>query len=94
MLSSDTNYIPVKYAVVEVTVGAALATSYAWLKCISGGVATESDFNALKESLDASTAPDYTKVLGTIGAYSIAALSTIKEYKSPKSFDAGNILLG
>jgi hypothetical protein len=94
MLNSDTNYIPVKYAVMEVSVGSTLAASYVWLKCISGGVALEADFDALKASLNAGSTPDYTKMLGTIGAYSVAALSTIKEYKSPASFSGGNLLLG
>lgn len=94
MLNSDTNYIPIKYAVMEVSVGSTLAASYAWLKCISNGVALESDFLALKASLDASEVPDYTKALGTVGAYSVAALSTIKTYVAPKSFSGGNLLLG
>lgn len=94
MLSADANYIPVKYAVVEVTIGSTLANSYAWLKCVSNGVASVEDYDALLASYNASEVPDPSLLKGTIGAYSVVALSTVKEYSTPKNFSGGKLLLG
>lgn len=94
MLSNDTNYIPVKYAVMETTVGSTLAASYAWLKCISNGVATEADLVTIKESVDSGEGVDNALLKGTLGAYSVAALSAIKEYSTPRKYEGGRVLLG
>lgn len=94
MLSNDSNYIPVKYAVMEVTVGNTLAASYAWLKCISSGIATEADLATLKTSVESGDGAYPSLLVGTLGAYSVAALSTIKEYSAPTKYEGGRVLLG
>jgi len=94
MLSADANYIPVKYAVIEVTIGSTLANSYAWLKCISNGIASVEDFNTVTEAVRNSKDYDPSLLKGTVGAYSVSALSAIKEYSTPKNFSGGSLLLG
>ena len=44
-LKSDTNFIPVKYAVMDVTVGADIASSYAWIKVVGYGIDTQQHFD-------------------------------------------------
>lgn len=94
-LKSDTNYIHVKYAVMEVTVGTSLATSQIWLKCISYGWDTKENLEGLKLTSegyqatlvdgrpfkqDPYTGVDKTGIQGTIGEYSVVTLADVDPY--------------
>lgn len=94
-LNSDTNYIPVKYIVMEVSIGNSLAASYAWLKCVSSGVDTVPHYNDIKEDYKLSeNRPTSVGVVGIIGSYTVAALSTVSTYSSPASLEYSNLLIG
>ncbi len=93
-LTADTNFIPVKYAVMEATVGSSLGNSYIWLKCIGQGVASQADLTALKTAIGKYEAYDKTKVIGTLGSYLVTSIDKITPYASPaRCFDA-DLLLG
>lgn len=94
MLVADTNYVPVKYAVMEVTVGSSMANSYVWLKCISNGIAIEDDLSTLKEAVNSAKAPDLTLLKGVIGEYSTTTLDKIVEYPNSNSLRIGQLLIG
>lgn len=93
-LTSDSNYIPVKYAVMEATIGSSTGNSYVWLKCVGQGVATLADFNAVKTAINNYIAPDNSKIIGTLGGYSVVAISAITPYSTPARFSDAGILLG
>lgn len=109
-LKSDTNYIPVKYAILEVTVGASLANSPIWLKCVSHGCDTEENLTAFKLTgegyqavPDANGNPvaqteyapvDKSGIIGIIGEYQISNLDAVEAYNRPSIKFTPNIELG
>lgn len=82
-LAADNNYVPVKYFVMEQTVGNAVATTYLWLKVISYGIDTKENYDAYIISLD--TRVDKSNFQGTLNEYSVVALTAVASYTSPKS---------
>lgn len=86
-LSSDTNYIPIKYSVVEASIGTSDATSGVWLKCVAHGWDTESNYKTYLDSAlyDGSSGLqiDTTGVQGTLGSYVVTTISDIQEYRTP-----------
>lgn len=103
MLNSDTNYIHVKWAVMEVNIGGTLATSNAWIKCISYGCDTAENLLAFKltsegykptlnaaghpEKQDVYTSVDKSGLVGTIGEYQIVSLDSVSEYNRGGKID-------
>ena len=89
------NYIATKFAVMEVTVGNGLGSSYAWLKCISLGIDSEINFNTLKAEAEAGTGTiDLSNLTGVIGTYSTVALTAIVPYSAPSRFEFSNVKVG
>ncbi len=102
-LKSDSNYIHIKYAVMEVTVGSSLSNSYAWIKCISFGCDTEENLIAFKLTSDgyqpvpdAKGFPvkqtewlpvDKSGMVGTMGEWLIAPLSDLEQYNRGGKID-------
>ena len=82
-LTSDANYVPVKYFVMESIVGNAIATTFLWLKVISYGIDTQVNYDAYITSLDSSV--DKSNLQGTLNTYSVVALADVESYTSPKS---------
>lgn len=87
-LITDTNYIPVKYVVMEVTLGSTLANSYVWLKQASYGVATEADLNSYYDS------PKRSLLVGTMSVYSITTLDKVVAYSRNVSVKEVNVPIG
>jgi len=73
-LSSDTNYIPVRYRVVEVTVGSSAAATYCVLVTEKVGWDTEVHYEAWTKSRNTEG------MIGTLGAFSVEALSDLIVY--------------
>ena len=92
-LTSDANYIPVKYAVMEATVGSSISNSYVWLKCVGQGITTLTDFNGIKAAINEFKSPDKSKFVGTLGGYSVAAINVIVPYSTPAHLSDAGILL-
>lgn len=102
-LKSDTNYIHVKYAIMEVTVGASLAASQAWVKCISYGYDTEVNLTAFKltsggykpvlndaghpEKQDEYSPVDTSGLVGTLGEYQVVTLADVEQYNRGGKID-------
>lgn len=88
-LTADTNYIPVMYRVVEMTVGASAALTYCVLQVVRVGWDTENNFNNWKATATWSEQNERmylvgrnpTGMQGTLGTLSVAALSTTQNYK-------------
>ena len=86
--TADGNYIPVKYGVVEITVGAAAATTYLLLETIGVGWDTEGHYNAWKgvKTYDSASGTTtlagrvVTGMQGTLGALEVVALSAVVAY--------------
>jgi hypothetical protein len=96
-LVADGNYIPVKYAVMEATVGANAAGTYLWLKASGYGFDTDVHYNAYLASIESNSGdvpPVTTGIQGTMDAYSIVALSAVAAYKSPKNHHTGPYMIG
>ena len=74
MLKTDTNVVPVKYAVVECTIGSTLAASYVWLKCISYGMSTKEDIVSYGQE------PDSSLLKGIPGEYVVTSLDKVSPY--------------
>ena len=74
MLKTDTNVVPVKYAVVECTIGSTLANSFVWLKCIAYGMATKEDVVSYGRE------PDSSLLQGTPGEYTVTSLDKVSPY--------------
>lgn len=82
--SSDSNYIPVKYKAVEMTVGANAATTYVLIQTVAIGWDTEEHFNGWKSVRDDSkglVGRNPTGIQGTLGALEVVALSTLVSYE-------------
>ena len=81
-LTSDTNYIPIKYSIIEITVGNSLASTYALIQQVSYGVATEDDLNDIITNYN--NEEDYSSYLvGTLYDYQIVTFDQIKSYNKP-----------
>ena len=61
---------------------------------MANGVADKDDLDTIKEAVANNEKPDSGLLLGTVGAYSVAALSTIAEYVAPQTYSGMNILIG
>ena len=92
-ISGDSWEVPIKYAVIETTVGSNTAGTYLWLKCIGYGFDTIAHFDAYVASLDTSVT-DTTGIKGSFGVYSVITLNLVQEYNTPKSNHAGPYLVG
>lgn len=77
MLSSDTNIVPVKYGVMECTVGSTIAATNLWLKCISYGVASQENLDSIANQMNFY---DKTLLVGTPGSYVVTTLNNVKPY--------------
>jgi hypothetical protein len=83
--STDSNFIPVKYRIIEVTVGANAAGTYCLLETVAVGWDTEAHFNNWKgvKTYDAASGTttiigrDATGIQGTIGDLEVIALTTL-----------------
>ena len=93
-LSSDTNYIPVKYAVMSASVGSSLGASNAWLKCVGYGIDTKEHFDEFKDKAENESKVVTTNLLGTPGTYSVQALDDVVPYSTPATFQVGAYNLG
>ena len=95
-LTGDTNYVPVKYAVMEVTVGVAAASTYVWLKLVSYGVDTEGNYNTYVDSIKDATFSGMVPagLVGVLRTYSVVALSTVESYTSKYSNHEGPYNIG
>lgn len=109
-LNNDTNYIPVKWAIMEVNVGSSAANTQVWLKCISKGCDTKENLLAFKLTSDGyqpTLGPDghpqkqteYTPVdksgiVGNIGEYQVTTLDSVTAYNRPNIDFTPNIELG
>jgi hypothetical protein len=88
--TGDANYIPVKYGVVEITVGANAAATYLLLETIGVGWDTESNYLAWKstKSYDSGSGTttlvgrNVTGIQGTLGALEAVALSAVVSYSA------------
>jgi hypothetical protein len=80
-LSSDTNFIPVKYTVVEMSVGTAGdgSDTYCVLIVSRVGWDTKAHYDEWKKNRDA------TGMQGTAGAFSVAPLSDLEVYDYPRT---------
>jgi len=92
-LTADGNYIPVKYAVIEATIGNSLAASYVWLKCIAYGIDTKQHFIDFKNNAEYNNI-DPSNLLGTLETYLIKPLTDVKTYVSPDSYNVGFYQIG
>lgn len=95
-LSGDANYVPVKYAVMEVTVGGTAIATFLWLKVAGYGMDTEPHYSDYIHSIiDASfTGVAPVGLVGTMSAYSVVALSAVEAYKSQYSNHEGPYQIG
>ena len=98
-LKSDTNFIPVKYAVMDVTVGADIASSYAWIKVVGYGIDTQQHFDdyvtaANEGNVTAVSIVDEYGIVGVLNEYVVVSLSNIQHYSSKYHHADGPIVLG
>lgn len=95
-LTGDSYYVPVKYVVMEVTVGNAAAATFLWLKVSGYGMDTLTHYNDyISDITDASfTGRAPAGLQGTLKAYSIVALSTVEAYSSKYSNHEGPYQIG
>lgn len=88
-LTGDSNYIPVMYRVIEMTVGTDAASTYCALQVVRVGWDTEVNYNNWKSGryydestgMTHATGRETTGMQGAMGDLSVAALSTIEPYK-------------
>ena len=85
-ITAETNEVPIKYSVMEVTVGAAAGTTYLWLKVAGYGMNTVVNYDAYVESVQLATfsgsGQPPTGIAGTMNAYSVVALTAVEAYDS------------
>lgn len=109
-LNSDTNYIHVKWVIMEVSIGGTLGGSNAWIKCVSYGWDNADNLLAFKLTSegykpalengkpvkqDPYTGVDTTGRQGTIGEYRVVSLSDISPYNRGGKIDfTPNIPIG
>lgn len=77
--ANDTNYIPVRWAVVEVAVGGSTTATTLWLKCAGLGWDTEEN---LKEYADGGN-HNRTGKTGTLDEYIVTTLDQVVSYARP-----------
>ena len=84
-LTSDTNFIPVMYRVVETTVGATIAGTYFVLEVVRVGWDTGPHYNDWKATWDGVnqvlTGRKTVGMVGALGTLTVAAASTVTAYK-------------
>jgi hypothetical protein len=84
--SADTNYIKVKYSVVEMTVGSNAANTLCVIMTIFPGFDTELNYNKWKSTWNGDyntlTGRDITGMTGTMGALEVVTLDTIVNYNA------------
>ena len=82
--SDDSNYIKVKYAIIEMAVGADAANTNCVIQCIGVGWDTEEHYNGWKSTWDGANSVlsgrDPTGIQGTLGALEVVALSALTNY--------------
>lgn len=109
-LTADSNYIHVKWAVIEATVGSSLANSYAWIVCVSYGFDSKENLLGFKLTSDGYekelvdgrpvkqdpyTGVDKTGMVGNIGEYRVVSLVDIEPYNRGGKIDfTPNIPIG
>jgi len=89
-LKSDTNYIPVKYRVVEMTVGSSDTTTFCALSVVRVGWDTSDNYDKWVSTRSYDTNAGTTTLVGrdpegmqgTLGNLSVATLDTITEYSA------------
>ena len=93
-LDADTNDIPVKYGVVEITVGSTAAATYCVLQTIRVGWDTFANYDNWKAHKNIVgdyanlSGRDVTGIQGTLGELTVAALDAISVYDTQTpSFD-------
>lgn len=93
-LVSDSSYIPVKYMIMEASIGSTLGGSYVWLLCVSNGIASKANLDTFIESVESPGAPDKSLLLGTVKTYSIETLATVAQYNAPTSYEGASVTIG
>lgn len=81
-IANSTDFIPIKYEIIEITMGNAATNTYVVMQTIDVGWDTEVNYNNWKASKDVSTEPPYsyatgrnwTGMQGTIGEIITRAL--------------------
>lgn len=97
MLNTDTNYIHTKFAVIDTNIGTDLASSYAWIKCVSYGCTTKEKLEAFDRTSKGYAAelgengqwvapefhvtPDKSGIVGTLNEYQVVSLVDIVPFK-------------
>jgi hypothetical protein len=96
MKTADANYVPIKYRIVETSIGANAAGSYLWVKVVGYGMDSKINYdnyvNSIKDASFTGVAP--TGLQGTIDSYEVIALSTVKAYKSVYTNHSGPYKIG
>lgn len=90
-ISSDSNFIPVKYRIVEMTTGASAAATYCVLLVTRVGWDTSNNYDLWKATKYYDTGSGVTHlngrdpagIQGVLGTLSVVALSTIVNYGTP-----------
>ena len=95
-LNSDTNYVAVKYRVMNAETGSSAAASYLWLKSVGYGFDTKENYDAYIDSIKMGTFNGVKPVgiVGTMDEYVVSALSAVSYYKSNKSNHSGPFPIG
>lgn len=109
-LTTDNNYIHVKWAVMEATIGNGLSSSYIWIKCVSYGFDSKENLLGFKltgegykrELVDGGpvkqdpyTGVDKTGMVGTLGEYRVVNLTEVEPYNRGGKIDfTPNIPIG
>jgi len=95
MLTADTNYVPVKYMVMNSTVGSTTGATYLWLKQVSYGMDTQTHYETYISAIrDGSLTGGVLGLVGTLTTYSVVALSSVEAYKSKYSNHDGPYDIG
>lgn len=107
-LNSDNNYIPIKYQVVEVSVGADKATTNLWLKQVAYGVDTEENLKKILNEYYYSTKEvedlnqprsgiqreGLDNLQGKMNEYSVVSLDSVANYSRPNYKGLPNVNIG
>jgi len=82
--SGDTNFVPVKYAVIEMAIGADAANTNVVIQVMKPGFDTEANYNKWKSTWHGDESSlvgrDPIGIVGTIGALEVVALNTLVAY--------------
>lgn len=107
-LKNDTNYIPIKYQVVEVSVGSDATTTNLWLKQVSYGVDTEENLKKILNEYYYSTQEvrdldqprseiqreGLNNLQGKINQYTVASLDSVSSYSRPNFEGLAQVSIG